>query len=1079
MSKLIEDFNKLNIQQKQIINKFGKSSLIVAGPGTGKTRTISVLIGKLLENGLKLKEILALTFSSDAAEELKNRVLEYYPHSFDQCWISTFHSFCSRILTEQYYIVGIKPDFRLLTGFKEALLMDIICKKQQPESFSEFGRVLTKRGFQQEVLTFISLLKSNLVEPDDFEQVINNCKEFSIRTENRCKELLNLFRLYEQERISSGYLDFRDLISLTIKVLKDPDIADIYRDKFKAILVDEFQDTDPAQFLLLTLLNGNSNNIKTAVIGDPHQSIYRFRGADPSMMSDKSPFKKKYKAKVFPLKINYRSSKAVVETANKIKWSEKSATDSTLETDSAKKGFVKYYKAQDELEEARLISKKIASMLIYGTEEKIYKPEDIAILVRNNFQIDLITEQLNALHIPYDIAGNMKFYKSDEVMAISALLKILGKEGEEQADAIKRVFTSPVYGIPVKWTQNILINMPEVFSDIQNGINKEKEVFFTALPFNDDETKELVCKFIDKILELNEHKDEELETLFSRILAVFISQLADVDSPQGKNILIFRSLIGEFCELFEAANKRKAKLSDLMENFDEWLKYYAQTLETSSETSNNGIKIMTIHQSKGLEFPVVFVCGLSEGSFPVRLRENLLISTNSIETIKNEFDKLNREISFFNPYPLDFEDHLEEERRLFFVALTRAKDGLILTTPMKSGGDIALPAPFIKEIEILEIKDEDSYRPLSISDIRTELTKLSPDEMEQIEPVLKEAEENISEEISIHGLHPRKFNVGQHDKVTTLPHDFVFSASSIKAYVECPRKFFFQNLLRISRPNKRSQEYFDIGNAYHECFKALHQSDSPLEKGIKPDDGYLEQIIKDKAFEFLNKYNRLLQNTEFLKIKNALTNYITAVYDCGQFPYKNTIGVEKSYNFKFRGYNINARFDRISRDENGNVVVTDYKTSSTKTDDVMKKLIFPDEGYPLEIQIPLYLLACKENNMPNASMSLVFVKDTPYKIKSKAGHIKNATFKINKSSLNFGTDITDIFDNFEQNLEEILNLITQEKRFFANPSLNSEAKTCINKTKEKRCEFSAFCDYALEHNLGNDENENEGGESNE
>ena len=296
---LAEDLKKLNEQQTAIIRKFNRPSLIVAGPGTGKTRTISVLIGDLLQKGTRLREILALTFSDKAALELRERVLQYYPHSFDQCWISTFHSFCARILREQYWLVGIKPDFKLLTGFKEALMMSTVCSRQQPEAFSEFGKVLCRRGFQQEVLTFISLLKSNLVDVDEFAAAIKACQNLSDRTRARLGELLNLFRLYEQERALTGYLDFRDLISLSIRVLQNPAIAGTYRDRFRVILVDEFQDTDPAQFLLLCLLKGEDDKVKTAVIGDPRQSIYRFRGADPSMMTANGPFKKRFNARVF------------------------------------------------------------------------------------------------------------------------------------------------------------------------------------------------------------------------------------------------------------------------------------------------------------------------------------------------------------------------------------------------------------------------------------------------------------------------------------------------------------------------------------------------------------------------------------------------------------------------------------------------------------------------------------------------------------------------------------------------------------------------------------------------------------
>ena len=346
---LKKDLERLNEQQADIVKKFRRPSLVIAGPGTGKTRTVSVLIGKLLEEGIRLKEILALTFSDKAANELKTRVLEYFPKSFDECWISTFHSFCARILREQYFTVGVKPDFKLLTGFKEALMLSQICSELDPEAYPEYGQVLTKRGFQQEVLTFISLLKSNLISSDEFHALTSSEGFFDKRSQKRFKEVASLFKLYERERERTGYLDFRDLIALTIKALQNKSVARLYAERFRVIIVDEFQDTDPAQFHLLTLLSEASSDCRIAVIGDPRQSIYRFRGANPEMMTPEGPFKKRFRAKVFPLQINYRCAKEILETSSRLNWFNKNlGDDDNLIPASQENGFVTLYKARDE-----------------------------------------------------------------------------------------------------------------------------------------------------------------------------------------------------------------------------------------------------------------------------------------------------------------------------------------------------------------------------------------------------------------------------------------------------------------------------------------------------------------------------------------------------------------------------------------------------------------------------------------------------------------------------------------------------------------------------------------------------------
>lgn len=1074
MSNILkEDLKKLNERQLAIIKKFDKASLIVAGPGTGKTRTISVLIGSLLEKGVRLREILALTFSSKAADELKERVLEYYPHSFDRCWISTFHSFCARILREQYHLVGIKPDFRLLTGFKEALIMDEICKRQDSRAFKEFGKVLKKRGFQQEVLTFISLLKSNLVSPDEFEKTVSACKSLPERTINRCSELLNIFKLYENERIKTGYLDFRDLIGLTIKVLKNKVVANSYQKMFKVILVDEFQDTDPAQYLLLTLLRGENTEIKTAVIGDPHQSIYRFRGADPSMMSATSPFKQKYKARVFPLEINYRSSEAITNAANRMQWSEKSACESKLTNLSGRAGFAKYYKVRDELDEARLIGRKIASMVIYK-DEKQYKPSDIAILVRNNYQIDLITESLKSLHIPFDIAGDMKFFKSEEVILLSSLFKYVGthKPEDEQikTEALKRAFVSPVFGINPLWVQSVLA-VNDSNSHVHEVIENIKNSDFSKLPETDEGTQVRAVAFAKALSLIEENKDKDVETILAALLLIISERAPEPDSLEGRNILHFRGMFADYCELFEATNKRKPLLDDIMPDFDEWLAYYASTLEQTSDTGSTGVKIMTVHQSKGLEFPVVFLCGLSEDLFPVRLRENILISTNALEELKNEFNRSQREVSFFNPYPCSFEEHLEEERRLFFVALTRAKDGIIMSSPLKIGSDRVVPSPFITETGIEENLHEADERPLTISEFRTEIAKLSAEELALIEEALTEAEKRITPEMSVHGVRPRAFGKNVSDAVT-LPQDFCFSANSIKTYIECPRKFFFQNLLKIQKPGAISQKNYDKGNAFHKCVEVLHNPESIWEKGKDPTDEELEEIFKEHAMPFFENENYFYRQMITEKLQEALYNYRNAVFRLKQISGRNTIGVEMPFNFKFNDCNITGRFDRIVKLADDAVLIADYKTSGQTSSDKMHEKAFSKEGWT-EVQMPLYLLACKKKGYKHASMNLLYVNDEVFGEKNRSkmipGFLRTASFNMGCGP-EYGKEVTEgDMAVFEENLRQLLDKIKTDNVFSPDPNADKNARTCKNRNKNMRCEFEAFCEAVSN---GNQDDEN-------
>jgi DNA helicase-2/ATP-dependent DNA helicase PcrA len=1063
---LSQDIKKLNQQQSDIIKKFNRPSLIVAGPGTGKTRTVAVLIGDLLNKGLRLKQILALTFSDKAANELKQRVLEYYPESFDECWISTFHSFCARILREQYHRIFIKPDFKLLTGFKEALLMSEICRNQDPDGFDKFGAVLNKRGFQQEILTFISLLKSNLVSHEDFSAIINKTNSFGKRVSKRLTEIAALYRLYEQEREKAGYLDFRDLISLSVKVLQIPEVAQYYQNKFEVILVDEFQDTDPAQYLLLSLLKQPDKKSRIAVIGDPKQSIYRFRGADPTMMTYNGEFRKSFKAKVFPLQLNYRSRDTIIKKAVMLDWKEKSELDKKLSAANSEPGFIQLFKAADDIEEARFLTRKIAALIIYGEKRK-YRPDEVAILVRNNYQIDLLAENLQALHIPFDIAGDMKFFKSEEVIVLASLLKASSLSGIDREEAIKRAFASPVFELEPLWVQSVLTG-PGQGGNINSVLENISEQNFSNLPETTEEQQIKAGFFAETVKMLENCNDLPLTAVFARLLLAMKSILKDPDSVPARNALHFRNMIADYSELFLRQNDREAKVKDLIPELDEWLTYYASTLEQEqSKKSSAGVKIMTVHQSKGLEFPVVAIPGLCEGQFPVNLRENLLVNTSSIEKLKQEFDRQNRQTNFFNPYPLNHEDHLEEERRLFFVAITRAEEGLILSYPMKQGTDPAMPAPYLKELQLKALDVNTDNRPLNLSEFRTCLSDLSEEELQTLKPEIEVFDNLIDKSFSAHGIRPRTFKKAAIDEVH-LPEDFVFSASSIKNYIDCPRRFYFLNILKIRNPLLEQQSWFKTGNAFHKLLEELHRPGSIWEKGKLPEEGELETLFNEHCLPILNELDFFKRHQEIESIKQTLPDYLTAVYNNYQLPPRETIGVEKSFNFTFSGFKFRGRFDRLIQQDDTALVV-DYKTSKSAAANSEKAFekAFPDSGNPIEIQLPLYLMACQAMGFKKASAILLYVRQGLYKRKFKqmsAGFLRSAALNFGCGP-EYGIEISETdFGRFTDKILQILNEIKTDKCFLCRPSNDSDAMSCLNfdRDRKPRCEFYTFCQENLE-----------------
>ena len=1065
--QLIRDFERLNDQQKKIIKNFNKNSLVVAGPGTGKTRTISVLIAKQLEKGIRLKEILALTFSDKAANELRERVLEYFPQSFDQCWISTFHSFCGKVLREQYYEVGISADFKLLNAFKESLLMSFICSKLDANAFPEFGKVLLKRGFQQEVSTFIGILKSNLISVSDFEDAVKNTNNLGIKTQKRCYELLNIYRQYEKERIKDNYLDYRDLIALTIRVLRNPRIAEIYRKRFKVILVDEFQDTDPAQFLLLSLLKGDNTEIKTAVIGDPRQSIYRFRGADPSMMTPKGLFKQKYKATQFSLSQNYRSAKSIVKAATMLKWTDNFKNDSELIANIEDEGFIKYIKVKNEVEEARTIGRQIANYIIYGYNGKKYKPCDVAILVRNNYQIDLIAESLQTLHIPYQIAEDMKFFKAEEVITLVSLLRIAGATDEETKEsALQTAFLSSAFALNPLWTQAIISEISNNKNKISNIIKLIEEKRFSELPETDENNQNAALEFVRIVRMMESKKEAEISEVIGSAITSVLQLLKNASDTTSRNILHLRNMIADYSEVFVHSFNRKPLIADLLPELQEYINYYALNIELKEEKEENAVKIMTVHQSKGLEFPITVISGLCEGQFPVNLRENILLGSTAIEKLKAYFDSKNREISFFNPYPKSDEEQLEEERRLFFVGITRAKEGLIMTVPMRLGTDPTTPAPFFHEMQIKSEELEKEDKILTLSEFRTAITKLSQEELTLLEPTLKEVEKVIPKNFAVHGIRPRIFNKAKHDSVD-LPDDFSFSATSLKNYLDCPRKFFFKNLLGIANPLESNNDHFIVGNAYHKILEELHKPGSLWELVKEPTDEDLLELFEKYALPMLEAIPFFERHKNISNIKKALPIYRNAIFKNGQLPCRSTKGVEKAFSFKLDGSEIRGRFDRLALIDEKSLQIIDYKTtkSSVQTSEKIFEKAFPKSGQiedQQEMQLPIYFLAAQSMGYKNISASTLYVMTDPYKKNykdMKAGYQKSAALNLGCGPC-YGIDISlDDLKNFEARIKILLNKIKTDKTFECLPSNNENAHSCLTK---EGCEFATFCQVGLE-----------------
>jgi len=611
MSRFLEG---LNDRQKEAVRTINGPLLVLAGAGSGKTRVLTHRIAYIIENqNIRPAEIMALTFTNKAAKEMKERLIDLIDGPLDGMWVSTFHSICVKILRREVEKLGYTSSFVIYDGQDQKTLIKQCIKEKN----------LDEKSYEPNVIRgFISNQKDKLITPKEAFDL--NFKDYRERTKSE------LYMLYQKKLKDNNAMDFDDLIVNTIKLFKDyPLVLEYYQERFKYILVDEYQDTNKAQYLLVNLLAYKHHNL--CVVGDDDQSIYGWRGADIRNILD---FEKDYiDAKVVKLEQNYRSTKNILDAANKVIANNTGRKEKALWTAEEGGELIKLYNASNEHDEAIFIVKKIQDAI----EEHYKEYSDIAILYRTNAQSRVFEDYLIKSTIPYKIVGGLKFYDRKEVKDIIAYMRILQNPNDNIS--VKRIINVPKRGIG-----KTTIDKLE-----QKSLSEDISLFKAAMGNENIDSlnngaKKKVQGFVEKIRVLMSMKESlSLSELFEKLLesTQYIEILKDENTIEAlsriDNIEEFKSVIVEF----EKTNEDKsieAFLADvsLMSDLDK------------AEDVENSITLMTLHSAKGLEFPMVFMVGMEESIFPISRAMNTY-------------------------------EELEEERRLCYVGITRAKEELYIT----------------------------------------------------------------------------------------------------------------------------------------------------------------------------------------------------------------------------------------------------------------------------------------------------------------------------------------------------------------------------------------------------------------
>ncbi|NLO99215.1 MAG: DNA helicase PcrA [Clostridiaceae bacterium] len=603
----------LNPEQKQAVMHTEGPLLVLAGAGSGKTRVLTHRIAYLVEEKLiRPWNILAITFTNKAAREMKERMEKLIGPESNNIWIGTFHACCVRILRREIEKLGYDRSF---------VIYDTDDQKSLVKTCLDQLNINEKNFPPRTVLNEISRAKDELIDPERFSLMY--------ASDYRMSKIAAIYELYQKKLKANNALDFDDIILLTIRILSSfPEVLDYYADKFRYIMVDEYQDTNTAQYMLVSMLAAKHGNI--CVVGDDDQMIYGWRGANLRNILD---FEKDYPdCRIIKLEQNYRSTKTILNAANNVIKNNSGRKEKKLWTNNTEGKVLNRYEAVDERDEAYYIASTIKALKNSGRSYN-----DMAILYRLNAQSRVLEEMLMKQGVPYKIYGGLKFYARKEIKDVIALLRVVQNGNDDIS--LKRIINVPKRGIGKTTLDRVEqyaisgeVSMYKIISMINNypelsRVSKNLQEFLYFI-----ESMKVLAAKTDLV--------EFIELLIDKsgIVKELEAEMTVESRTRIENIREFISVAREF----EITTEEKPTLEDFLAHIS-----LVADIDDTEEVGDR-VVMMTLHSAKGLEFPVVFIVGMEEGVFPSY--------RSSAE-----------------------EDELEEERRLCYVGITRAMEEVYLT----------------------------------------------------------------------------------------------------------------------------------------------------------------------------------------------------------------------------------------------------------------------------------------------------------------------------------------------------------------------------------------------------------------
>ncbi len=939
---------QLNEEQKEAIAYNQGPLLIVAGAGTGKTTVIVEKVKYLLKNKLaKPEEILVLTFTEKAAFEMEERIDQILPYGLYNLTVSTFHRFANDLLKEKGADIGLPLNFKLMT---EAESIIFLRKNLYHFNLSYYQPMGNPNKFLEALLDHFSRLRDENITEEEYLKFVKEKKFEDEEEKKRCLELTSAYLLYQKLKIENQLLDFSDLIYYLLKLLRlKPNILKQLQSQYRYLLVDEFQDTNFSQYELIKLLAPAGKKLCLTVVGDDNQSIYKFRGASISNILN---FMKDYpQAKVVTLTKNYRSNQTILDYAYQlIKNNDPYTLESQLKISkklSANKEniphAVNFFYGDNITEETDYVVKKIKELV-----KKNYRYVDIALLVRANNHADSFVNAFLREGIPYQFLGPNILFKQPEIKDLIAFLKFVADPFDSVS--LYRLLIMDIFSLD----QIDLVFLNNFAKKINQPLFQAIEIY---LSFFYSELKKENYSIYERYLPLlKKETKEKLYQIFK--LLNFLLRLS-VKKTAGQILYIFLEKSNYLNKLINPKNEKEQEITINISKFFDWLKNYESTQENNSITNTveflemtlelkespltpitdlvnyNAVNILTVHGAKGLEFPVVFLVNLVNNRFPTREKKEIIPLPEAL-------------IKEILP-PGDYQ--LQEERRLFYVGLTRAKDLVFLTSSKfyGEGKRQTKISPFVietlgekKVVSFLQMKKEEKNQ-LSIFDFKPPEEKLTREKL--------------------------------------IVNRFFYSA--INTYLTCPLQYKYQYLLKIPTETSASLSF---GNTIHTALQKFYKKFLSIKK---VDEKLLIELFHKNwipiGYHSFEHEKRVKEEGE-----KILINY----YKKFHHPDLKIIALEKSFRFRLGSrYLIVGKIDRIDINEKKEIEIIDYKTGEIPDEKKLKN----------DLQLTIYTLALLNDQEIKPSLEKITVsyhylqKDKKISFKKTADEIEKAKIKIIQS----------------------------------------------------------------------------------